>query len=1098
VNRAIEWFARNHVAANLIMLMLVVGGLSTIFVITQKTFPDIDIDMIRIDVEYRGAAPEEVEEGICIRIEEEIEGLEGIDEIRSAAVEGACTVSVELLTGADEDQALTDIKNRVDAIDTFPDESEKPIISHVIIRRAVVDVAISGDVGERTLKEIGQRVRDEIAALPEVTQAELQSIRPYEISIEVSEETLRRYGLTFDQVVQAVRRSSLDLPGGSVKTAGGEILLRTKGQAYRGEEFERIVVVTRADGTRLTLGEIAEVVDGFEDIDEWSRFDGKPAVMVRTFRVGEQDTIEISNAVKAYVAEAQARMPAGVEVTVWQDATHTLRSRLDTLLRNGRSGFLLVLLVLAAFLKPRLAFWVTLGVPISFMGALWTLPALNIAIDVISLFAFIVVLGILVDDAVVVGENVHTHQSKGAPRLEGAIRGTQEVAVPVVFGVLTTIVAFGPALLVPGPMGQIMGQLATVVIACLFFSVIESQLVLPAHLSHRRERPQETGLAAAPRSRLRRIGARIGRAQDRLAAELQQFAGSVYRPLLERALAWRYLTICSAIALLLWALGVIASGRMHFAFFPPIEADYVAALLTMPQGTPAEVTASAVAHIERASEVLRAELDPQYAPGGSVVKHRHATVGAQPFRSQQAQNPQAAGRSSAGGAHLGEVVLELIASEEREISTSQVAARWRELTGPIPDATELVFSSDLFSTGEAINIQLQGPSIDDLRRAADRVKDGLAEYPGVLDITDSFRAGKQEVKLAILPSAEPLGLTMQDLARQVRQAFYGEEAQRIQRGRDDVRVMVRYPRGQRRSLASLENMRIRTTDGAEVPFHVVARAELGRGFATIRRADRQRVVNVTADVDRTQTTANEVLASLLAGPLGEILADYPGMSYSLEGEQREQRRALGGLARGYVLALFGIYALLAVPLRSYLQPLIIMSVIPFGFVGAIGGHLLLGYNLSFMSVIGIIALSGVVVNSSLVLVDFINRRRAKGLPLRRAVRSAGVARFRPIVLTALTTFAGLTPLMMERSVQAQFLIPMAVSLAFGVIFATVITLLVVPCAYLILEDVRGAFGALAGSRGRGPAGEPPEPELPAPGMDEEERRREKGLTLVQR
>jgi multidrug efflux pump subunit AcrB len=1098
VNRAIEWFARNHVAANLIMLMLVVGGLATIPVITQKTFPDIDIDMIRIDVEYRGAAPEEVEEGVCIRIEEEIEGIEGIDEIRSSAVEGACAVIVELLTGADEDQALTDIKNRVDAIDTFPEETEKPVISHVIIRRAVVDVAISGDVDERALKELGQRVRDEIAALPEVTQAELQSARPYEISIEVSEESLRRHGLKFDQVVQAVRRSSLDLPGGSVKTEGGEILLRTKGQAYRGEEFERIVVVTRADGTRLTLGEIGQVVDGFEDIDEWSRFDGRPTVMVRTFRGGEQDTIGISDAVKAYVAEAQARMPAGVEVTVWQDGSRTLRSRLDTLLRNGRSGFLLVLLVLAAFLKPRLAFWVSLGVPISFMGALWLLPVFDIAIDVISLFGFIVVLGILVDDAVVVGENVHTHQSRGAPRLEGAIRGTQEVAVPVVFGVLTTIVAFGPALLVPGPMGQIIGQIATVVMICLAFSVIESQLVLPTHLSHGRERPPRPESAATPPSLLRRFGERVGRAQDRLAGGLQRFASAVYQPLLERALAWRYLTVCSAVALLLWALGFIASGRLHFAFFPPIEADYVAALLTMPQGTPVEVTASAVAHIERAAETLRAELDPQYAPGGSLVKHRHSTVGAQPFRTQQSQNPQAAGRTASGGAHLGEVVLELIPSEQRAISTSQVAARWRELAGSIPDATELVFASDLFSTGEAINIQLQGPSIQDLRRAADRVQARLAEYPGVLDITDSFRAGKQEVKLAILPSAEPLGLTMQDLARQVRQAFYGEEAQRIQRGRDDVRVMVRYPEGQRRSLASLENMRIRTADGAEVPFHVVARVDLGRGFATIRRADRQRVVNVTADVDRTRTTANEVLASLLAGPLGEILADYPGISYSLEGEQREQRRAMGGLARGYVLAIFGIYGLLAVPLRSYLQPFIIMSVIPFGFVGAIGGHLLLGYNLSFMSVIGIIALSGVVVNSSLVLVDFVNRRRAEGLSVLDAVRGAGVARFRPIVLTALTTFAGLTPLMMERSMQAQFLIPMAVSLAYGVIFATGVTLLVVPCAYLILEDVRHGFAGLAGARDHVPVGEPPEPELPAPGLDEEERRREKGLTLVQR
>ena len=1069
MSRAIEWFARNSVAANLLMGMLVLGGLTTLPAITMKTFPDLEVALIRVVVEYRGAAPEETEEGLCIRVEEEIDGVEGIDRINSVASEGICTVTVELLSSADEDQAQTEIKNRVDAIDTFPEDAERPIVSHVTIRRPVIDLALSGDIGERALKVLGQRLRDELAELPEITQVELLAVRPYEISIEVSEETLRRHGLSFDRVVAAVRRSSLDLPGGSVKTEGGEILFRTKGQAYVGKDFERIVVLTRADGTRLSLGQIADVVDGFEDTDQSSRFGGEPAAIIRVFRVGNQDTTEIGNVVKAWAVGADARLPEGVSLTLWQDSTRILVSRLDTLLRNGRSGFILVLLVLALFLKPRLALWTTLGVPISFLGALWVFPSAGLSIDAISLFAFILVLGILVDDAVVVAENVHTHEQRGTPPLVAAIRGTQEVAVPVIFGVLTTVAAFAPALFVPGPMGQIFGIMSTVVIVCLLFSLVESQLVLPAHLGHRRvgrQKEREPGALAA----------RWDRFQQIFSTGLERFATGRYRATVGRAIEWRYLTVSCALALLLITVGTIASGRIGFSFFPPIESDYISAVLTMPQGTPVETTAAALRHIERSAEQLRAELDPLYAPAGrSVITHVMASLGSQPSRAQQ--GPQNAGAVSAGGSHLGEVTLELIAPEERDIGSRQVAERWRELTGSIPDATELVFPSDLFSAGDAINFQLQGPAVHDLRAAADRLKAKLAEYPGVVDIGDSFRAGKQEVKLAIHPTAEPLGLTLQDLARQVRQAFYGEEAQRVQRGRDDVRVMVRYPADERRSLADLENMRIRTADGAEVPFRAVADAELGRGFASIRRSDRRRVVNVTADIDRGVTTANEVIASISASALPEILADYQGISYSLQGEQREQQRAMAGLARGYLVAIFVIYALLAVPLRSYLQPLLIMGVIPFGVIGSIAGHLLLGFDLAFMSVIGIIAMSGVVVNSSLLLMNFVNQHRAEGASLADAVTRAGVARFRPIVLTATTTFVGLTPLMLEQSMQAQFLIPMAISLAFGVAFATGITLLVVPAGYLILDDGTQGMRRWLGS-GDEP-GEPPVEQEPS-------------------
>ncbi|MCP5067057.1 MAG: efflux RND transporter permease subunit [bacterium] len=1078
MTRVIAWFAHNHVAANLLMFIIVIGGLIASGVVLLKPFPDIDIDMVSVTVEYLGAAPEETEEGVCVRIEEEIEGVDDVEKIRSVAVEGACTLTAELVSGADASEVLDDIKSRVDSIDTFPEETEKPIIAQVTLQRIVVELVLSGPVSERSLKQVGERVRDELSALPGITQVSLSGTRPYEISIEVSEEALRRYELSFDQVTQAVRRSSLDLPGGSIKTRGEEILLRTKGQAYWGDEFEKLLVLSRPDGSRVTLADVAEVRDGFEDTDQSATFDGRRAVLLRVFRVGDQDAVEIAETVRNYLGN-DVRLPDGLKIALWQDSTDMLRSRLGVMRKNGISGFVLVVLVLALFLQLRLALWVALGVPISLLGALFLFPAVGFSINVISSFAFILVLGILVDDAVVVGENVHRHSREGASRLDAAIRGTQEVAVPVIFGVLTTVVAFAPLMLVPGTMGQIFSVIAAVVITCLLFSVIESQLILPAHLSSSSEdhEPSDHPIAV----RWRRFQAVFARGFERL-AELH------YRRLLGRALVYRYFTVALGLTCLLWTIGTLASGRIKFSFFPPLEADYVSAELTMPQGTPAEATRLATAQIEAAVPALRARIDSEYAEEGeTLILHVQSSVGEQPFKESQGATPQTAGRVSISGSHLGEVVLALTSSEDRAISTGEIAQAWREIVGPVPDAVELAFASDLFSAGKPIDIQLRGPELDELRAAAGELKTAIASYPGVVDVNDSFRAGKKEVKLALKPSGEALGLSLADLARQVRQAFYGDEAQRIQRGRDDVRVMVRYPEAERRSLGDLENMRIRTPDGSEVPFRSVAIADQGRGFATIRRTDRQRVVNVTADVDRSVTTGGEVLGDLQAGALPRILANHPTVTHSLQGVQREQQKAFGGLARWYVGALFCIYALLAIPLRSYFQPLLIMSVIPFGLVGAIFGHLLMGKDLAFMSILGIIALSGVVVNASLVLVHYVNQRRVEGASLVEAVTAAGVTRFRPIVLTSITTFAGLTPLLLETSTQAQFLIPMAISLAFGVLFATTITLFIVPSGYLILDDLAELpsrlLERLRGRVGKGKAATPGDVPAAVPATD---------------
>jgi multidrug efflux pump subunit AcrB len=1048
MRRAIEWFVHNSVAANLLMVLILGGGLFMIPRVRLEVFPEFSADRINISVVYRGAAPQEVEEAINVRIEEAVQGLEGIKRVTSTASENRGTVSVEALNGTDIRKLLDDVKARVDAIDTFPEETDKPIITEVVPRRQVINIAISGPASERTLKTIGEQVRDDISAIQGITQVELTNARPYEISIEVFENDLRRYGLTFDEVSRSVRTFSLDLPGGSIRTEGGEILLRTKGQAYRGPEFEAIVLRTRADGSYLTLGEVAHIEDGFAETDQSAGFDAEPAVLVQVFRVGDQNALDITDKVKAYIAEANPRLPEGIKLTVWADFSRILNGRLDLMMRNGRTGFILVFLVLTLFLRLRLAFWVALGIPISFLGAIAMMPGLDASINLISLFAFIVVLGIVVDDAIIVGENIYRHYQMGKRGLTAAIEGTREVYIPVIFAVLTSIAAFSPLLLVSGSIGKIMKLIPEIVILALIFSLIESLLILPAHLAHSNMDNDTIGRRESWWHL--NISLPWQKFQDFFASGLLSFIDNYYRPALEFVLKWRYTTLAWGFATLFLTVGLIGGGWIKFTFFPKIDADNVVAMLTMPQGTPPEVTQAAVKRLESTAIQLRNQVEDDRP--GSVFRHILASVGEQPFRTAQSRNGGNLGRSFSA-AHLGEVNVELIPSEDRLISGTELANMWRDLNGPIPDAVELTFASSLFSSGEAVNVQFSGPDYDELRVVSEKLKMKLAEYPGVIEIADSFRPGKQEVKLSLTREAQILGMTLLDLARQVRQGFYGEEIQRIQRGRDDIRVMVRYPKSERKSLGNLEEMRIRIPTGIQVPFSVAARAELGRGYASIKRADRKKVINVTADVDTKTTNANDVLADITNTVLPEILADHPRVRFDLEGEQREQRETMSGLSQSFLVALLVIYILLAIPFKSYVQPLIVMSAIPFGIVGAAWGHAILGMDLTIMSMFGVVALTGVVVNDSLVMVDFINRRRDSGSSVRDAIREAGGARFRPILLTSVTTFAGLSPILFEKSLQAQFLIPMATSLGFGVLFATFITLILVPVLYNILEDL---------------------------------------------
>ncbi len=1038
----IAWFARNSVAANLMMAFIVMSGIVAMTTVRKEVFPEIELDRINIEVAYLGAAPEEVEDAVTIRIEEAIQGIDGIKQIQSTAAEGMGTVTIELELGADARKVVDEVKSSVDAITTFPTETEKPIIRELTSRMQVTDIAVSGDVDLFTLKAATERVRDELSAIPGITQVDIISAPPYEISIEVSEVALRRHGLTFDQIADAIRRSSLDLPGGSVRTEGGEILLRTIGQAYRGEEYENLVLWTRADGSRLRVGDVATVVDGFAETDQFARFDGTPTMMVSVFRTGDQSALEIAELVHDYIDAAQAHIPEGISLTIWQDTAKMLSARLSLMLRTGATGFALVFVALALFLDLRLALWVSLGIPISFLGAIALMPSLGVSINIMSLFAFVTVLGIVVDDAIIVGENIFRHQENHGDGLRGSIEGAQEITKPVIFAVLTTVAAFMPLLFVPGMMGKIFRVIPLVVIPCLLFSLIESLGVLPAHLSHVRKR----GTPGV-----------WGRFQGLFVNGLKRFIQRVYKPGLEFGLRWRYLTAAAGVAMLIVTGGMVLGGWTSFHFIPSIEADVMAASITLPQGTPASVTSATVEKLEVGAARLRARLLEE--TGQDYFLHVSASIGDQPMAASG--GPMGPMLSLAAG-HVGEVAIELAPSELRAYTSEQLGLMWIEMTPPIPEAVDIKFNMSAMTPGDDIDVQLAGPDIDDLRAAAGDVKRRLAAYAGVYAISDSFRAGKEEMQLSIRPAAETLGLTLQDLGRQVRQAFYGEEAQRIQRGRDDVRVMVRYPQEDRRSLGDLERMRIRTPNGTEVPFSQVAVVEPGRGFASIRRVDRNRAVNVTASVDASVTSAGQVIADLEARILPEVLASYPGVFYTFEGAQAEQVDAVAGLQRGFILALLLIFGLLAVPLRSYVQPLIIMSAIPFGLVGAIWGHFIMGIDVTMMSMFGLVALSGVVVNDSLIMVDFINRKRRLHMDIAHAVREAGVNRFRAVMLTSLTTFLGLVPLMIAKSFDAAFMVPMAVSLAFGVLFATFITLMLVPTAYLILDDIQRTMRKLFG------------------------------------
>jgi len=1028
MNNLIEWFARNRVAANLFMVSILILGTLSIPQTRKELIPNISLDRINVNVPYPGATPIEVESSVVIKIEEKLFDLEGIRSISSNASETGANVTLEIISNYDTRDILDEVKSRINTISTFPVNAERPIIKEISIRTRVAEVVLSGDSDELTLKHYAEKIRDDLTSLPAITQVELSSIRPYEITIELSDRNLQRYGLSFDEVTRAVKNSSLNLPAGVLKTKSGDVLLRTESQAYQGDQFEQIVIRAEKDGSRILLGDIANVIDGFAEQDLYAFFNGKSSVALTVFRVGNQSVLEIAENIRNYISETT--LPNGLEMSIWQDRSEYFRSRLSLLMRNAITGLLLVFGILVLFLRVRLALWVTLGIPISFMGALWLLPNVGGSINMISMFAFILVLGIVVDDAIIIGESIYAEHGKGHYGLKGAIRGVKKVATPVIFAVLTSIVAFAPILFLPGPEGRLWSVIPVVVIATLFFSLIESLFILPAHLS-------------TIHSPVNDKHGKLSNFLHSFTEWLEGFIKNRYRPFIDFAIQWRYATSALFVSLFIIFITLVAGGWLSMVFFPKVEGDFAYATVRFAQGSSIDKIEHAVRLIGDSALELKRELHRE--TGEDEITSIKTVVGAHPSGSRSR------------GSHLGEVSMELGHAEQRTYSAEEIMTRWRTRVGDIPGVVELKYESSLRNQGPGIALELSGKDLQQLNLATKDLKLALKQYAGLYGIHDSFDSGKREIILKLKPKAYNLEINTRDLARQVRQAFYGEEIQRIQRGRDDVKVFVRYPKKDRKSLYSLESMHIRLSNGALIPLLDIADLSYSTSPSVIKRFDRRRIITVSAFLDESITSSSKVMSDLKPQFLKQLKLNYPGVKWSLSGRQKSKNELVDNMINGFIIALVAIYILMAIPFQSYTQPLMVMSAIPFGLIGALIGHMLLGLEISLLSLCGMIAVAGVVVNDNLVLVDCINRLRKEGEKLSDAIRNAGAERFRPIILTSLTTFAGLTPLMLERSVQAQFLIPMAVSLAFGVMFATVITLILVPVSYHILDDFHNAI-----------------------------------------
>ena len=1022
---AISWMAGHGVAANLLMAICLLGGLLALRNIKQEVFPEFQIDTVSIQVIYPGASPEEIESGIILAVEDAISDLDGIDDLNSKATEGLGVVLADAAKGADMQRLAQDIQQEVNRITTFPEDAEKPTIKAVTRKRQVLSMAIYGQAKEAVLHELAEQFRDQLLQDPGITQVELEGVRPLEISIEIPQENLRRYRLTLSEVAQRIQKASVDLPGGSVKTESGEILIRMKARKDYGRQFARIPIISPASGNEVLLGEIASINDGYADTDYSATYNQQPAVMVQVYSVGGQTPIQVSDAVKKHLEAFKASLPKGITTEIRFDTSDQYGQRIDLLMRNSAQGLVLVFIALALFLELRYAFWVMMGIPTAFLGSFLILPLLGVSINLVSLFAFIIALGIVVDDGIVIGENIYHNRQKGLPPMQAAIEGAREMAMPVTFSVLTNIVTFIPLYFMPGEMGKIFYMIPTVIISVFSISLLESIFILPNHLAHTHDKAR-TGRSAWLHER-----------QQRFSKSFEHWVQHRYGAFLTWVLRHRYLTIVAAFALLFTTLAYTFSGRMGMSAFPKTESDFAKVTVTLPYGTPVEKTQAAVQKIIASAHQSVKTLNR----GDELIKGVFTEVGED------------------GETHKAEIRAYLVEPEIREkiASTEQFIQLWRKAVGDLVGVDSMRFESDAGGpgSGSAMTVELNHPNLDILEQASKDLAEALRGYPLVKDVDDGFSPGKQQLDFTILPEGNSLGLTAQNVARQVRNAFYGAEVLRQQRGRNEIKVMVRLPKNERERQTHVEDLMLWTAAAKEIPLKDAVQIKQGRAYTEIDRHQGRRNVQVTANVTP-KSKAGEILNDLKAEVLPELMQKYPGLQYSFEGQEAEMAKSVGSLKLSFVFSLLAIYCLLAIPFQNYILPLIVIVSIPFGIIGAIFGHLLLGYDLSIISLLGIVALSGIAVNDALVLIEHATYLRVKGNheSVSELIKTAAIQRFRPVILTTLTTFGGLMPMILETSRQARFLVPMAISIGCGIVFATLITLILIPSLYVVVDDVR--------------------------------------------
>ncbi|WP_446008733.1 efflux RND transporter permease subunit [Candidatus Electrothrix sp.] len=1016
----IGWMTRNAIAANLLMVILLAGGLFFAFNMQKEVFPEFELDIVTVSVGYPGAAPSEVEQGILLPVEEAIVGVDGIREITSSAREGRGSVTVELVSGADRMKVFQDIDQAVNRIRTFPDDIEEPDVELRSRQREVMELVLYGAVDSWTLRKLGERLRDQLRANDKITQVSLGRSLDYVTHVEISGDRLREYGLTLSDVAQSIKASSEDIAAGTVETGSGEILLRMNERKQFAEEFGAIEIIPGEFGSSVTLADIATIRDGFEETGYPSRFNGQPSMQIEVFRVGNQSPLDIARAVEKEMAAFETGLPLGVQWRIDSNDGEEFRRRLSLVVENGLMAVAIVLFILALFLELRLAFWVMMGMIISFFGGILFLPAVDMSLNMITLFGFVIVLGIVVDDAIVIGENIYEHRQQDQDALSAAIRGTKEIAGPVIFSILTNIVAFIPLMLIPGETGKFWYPLPVVVVIILAVSLFEALYILPSHLGHQKQ---------LRNSHRKGMNFFFHGLQQKFARAFTCFVNTQYRWFLDKALKYRYVTLVTAIALFAIAMNYATSAHMGMILMPEVAADEIEAGVRLPVGVTPDKAA------EVANNVTEATL--------------------RMFEKYGLETTAEGVKTNVRGGMFVDVEIVMLPPDVAELTANEVIEIWRKEIGDLPGVTQITFETESGPGGwrQDISIDLSHNNIEVLAKAAKALVATADSYDNTRDVSDNYRHGKKQLDFRLLPEGRTLGLTPEYVGEQLRSSFYGALAIRLLRGTNEVEVRVKLPKEERKDIYHLEDLIIQTPDGREVPLLEVVDMQSSEAFTSINRRNGRRVVNVSMDVEP-KRAVTQVIRKLNEVELPALRADYPGLTWSFEGSDAEMRRATNKLWVGYGFALFAIYALLAIAFRSYLQPLIVLSAIPFGIIGAVIGHILLGYDISLISLMGVIALSGVVVNDSLIMVHFANNKR-KDTNIFDAIRQAGLRRFRPIFLTTATTFGGLTPIILETSLQAQYLIPMAISLGFGIVFSTAIILVLVPALYLILEDIKG-------------------------------------------